>query len=173
MSLPRSPGRLTPAFGFSFVLRALQEGLARRQFGQSEMTQIVEFFGAPVECVFCGSSDVKRWDHLIAVTHGGETVIGNMVPACASCDDSKQHKPYQEWMTKRGLALNHSESEIDTRIAKLEDYAKTFKYVHSSMHERLTNEERASLEEIQVEMSDLKLRIESLIAQYRVRTGSK
>ena len=57
------------------------------------------FFGKnPPECVFCGNREVKRWDHLVPVMKGGETVLGNMVPACARCDDSKQAFPFEEWM---------------------------------------------------------------------------
>ena len=97
LKLPLSPQKTTTGFAFSNVERALQESLANRQFGQQEMRKVIEFFGLPL-CVYCGSNEIKRWDHLVAVKNGGETVIGNMVPACAKCDDSKRDIAFDVWM---------------------------------------------------------------------------
>jgi hypothetical protein len=137
------------------------------------MAQIADFFGEPLSCVYCGSREIKRWDHLIAVTHGGETVLGNMVPACAPCDDSKQHKPYREWIVARASTLGIEETVVTQRIARLEAYAETFRYEHTSMLDRLTEEERDSMVEIQTDLTALKIRVENLISQYRRRTGGK
>ena len=80
--LPRVPGRTTPGFAFSILDRAISECLSRRQFGAVEIKQVIEFFDIdPPECVFCGATPVSRWDHLVPINGGGETLLGNMVPA--------------------------------------------------------------------------------------------
>jgi HNH endonuclease len=150
----------------------LQEGLARRKFGLPEIAQTIEFFGEPLSCVFCGSLEVKRWDHLIAVTHSGETVLGNMVPACASCDDSKQHKSFEEWMRARASKLGMAPDDLDRRLTRLSAFASAFGYTHTSLGDRLTDDEKETLNQIRERMTDLRVTIEELIAQYRIRTGS-
>ena len=97
MDLPRAPQRTTIGFAFSSVERALQEEFADRKFGKAEIESILAHFGNPPKCAYCGD-EVRRWDHLVPVREGGETVIGNMVPACARCDDSKRNEPFQKWM---------------------------------------------------------------------------
>ena len=41
-----------------------------------------------VMCVYYGDQNVQRWDQLVPVNKAGETVLGNMLPACARCNDS-------------------------------------------------------------------------------------
>ena len=42
--------------------------------------KVLDFFDpTPHECIFCGNLDVKRWDHLVPISKGGDTVLGNMV----------------------------------------------------------------------------------------------
>src|SRR5687767_7943079 len=92
---PKTPGRCTPSFAFSYVDRAIREGIGRRLFGIAEQDLAIDFFGGePATCVYCGSVDFDRWDHVVPVRAGGETVLGNMVPACQPCDDAKQHFAY-------------------------------------------------------------------------------
>ena len=174
MSLPRAPMRITPAFAFSYVNRALQECLGRRDFGRRQMEQVVSFFGGePARCAFCGSPEVRRWDHLVAVKNGGETVLGNMVPACAACDDSKQDNPYDTWLRAQASSSDSPET-IDTvgrRIERLRSYVAHFQYRHIPLDDRLTHEELTLLYELQVQARQLRTEIETLISAYRARTG--
>lgn len=50
-----------------------------------------------IKHIYCGAW-AKRWDHLHSISKGGDTVPGNLVPACARCDDSKQQDDWQEWI---------------------------------------------------------------------------
>lgn len=129
MKLPPPPQRTTTGFVFPTVERALADSLGRRAFGRREIAQVLAFFGdSPARCVFCGSPDVRRWDHLVPVMAGGETVPGNMVPACQACDDSKGGTPYADWMrssapkspTTRGIP------DVEARIALLDAYVRHF-----------------------------------------------
>lgn len=146
MTLPKPPHRTTPGFAFAIVERALQEGTAKRAFGAEEIRAIVAFFStSPTECVFCGSLQVKRWDHLVPVSKGGDTVLGNIVPACQKCDDSKGSAPFDVWMGSSAPNSPASRSVIDleARIARIRGYREHFGYVPKQTEDRLTIQEQA------------------------------
>jgi 5-methylcytosine-specific restriction endonuclease McrA len=53
-------------------------------------------------CVYCG----KRYneltiDHIVPISKGGEHDINNTVPACRSCNASKNDRPLLLWMYYR------------------------------------------------------------------------
>lgn len=129
MPLPRAPQRITPSFAFSYIERAIQEGLKLRKFGLSEMDDVVRFFfdQRDPECVYCGSPEVRRWDHVVPVMQGGDTVVGNMVLACAQCDDSKQAADFEQWMNGDAPRSPKSRgvSDIDNRVRRIRDYGGT------------------------------------------------
>jgi 5-methylcytosine-specific restriction endonuclease McrA len=58
-----------------------------------------QFEGA---CAYCPSL-ATTWDHVLPVARGGRTVAGNIVPACHSCNSSKNDSDVFEWLerTKR------------------------------------------------------------------------
>lgn len=175
MKLSRAPQRTTPGFAFSMLGRALKDCLATRQFGRAEMREVLAFFGAdPPTCVYCGSPDTKRWDHLIPVNQDGETVLGNMVPACARCDDSKRDVPFAKWM--RSDAKNSPRSReianVDQRIQRIQAYIQHFGYQVRPLNERLNAQELAHLVDIQQRMQTLRQDMDALIQEYRARTGN-
>ncbi len=176
--LPRAPKRITPAFGFSYIAeRAIREGLGRRQFGDDEMAKVVEWFAQyepQPACVFCGSPDVRRWDHLIPIREDGETVLGNMALACQPCDDSKGKKPFEEWMsgTAEQSPKNRSIANVDERIKRLKAYMKAFGYAPLALESRLTAEERTRLSGVRSGLEAMKKKAEGLIQDFQERTGS-
>ena len=161
-NLPRPPIRITPAFGFSYITeRALREGLGRRQFGLSEMDQVVKWFERYETqpcCAFCGRVYIRRWDHLIPIRNDGETVVGNMVLACQTCDDSKGKSPFLEWMT--GTASKSPQTRnvagVKERAGRLEAYMKAFHYSPIRLELRLNRNERARLSRIKTELEQLR-----------------
>jgi len=175
MKLPKVPQRTTPGFAFSEVERALQGCLAARQFGQGEIAKVLAFFGAdPLECVYCGSHEVGRWDHLVPVNKGGETVLGNMVPACARCDNSKRALPFEEWMTSdtAGSPKSRGVKNIDQRIDCIKAYIQHFGYTPRSLEKRLNEPELEKLATVRSRLWELRKDIEALIEGYRARTGN-
>lgn len=81
-----------------------------------------------VRCAFCGDK-ASEWDHLRPLVlnrrpTGYISEIGNLVPACGKCNQSKGNKPWRGWMlsaarlspTGRGL------TGVTDRIARLEAY---------------------------------------------------
>lgn len=167
MADPKTPQRITAAFAFSYIDRAIQEGTARRDFGPRERKVVFEFFGR-VECVFCGSSEVKRWDHLVAVKNGGDTILGNMVPACSTCDDSKQDRPFEQWML--GSAPKSPQSrgvaDLNSRIKRIKDYVSRFAYTPASLESRFTEKRAAEFSELMERARILHLDIERFLAGF-------
>ena len=176
MTLPKAPQRTTPAFGFSFINRATKEGLAIRDFGQSEMAKIVRFFyqDNEPECVYCGSLDVRRWDHVVPVAKGGDTVLGNMVLACQTCDDSKQASDFETWMNGSAPKSpgNRGATKIPDRVQKIHAYARNYGYEAREFAQRLDRAEQDKLREIQAQMTDIQRRLEGLIRDYQMRVES-
>ncbi len=48
-------------------------------------------------CAYCGKRKKLTRDHIIPVTRGGQESIGNLVPACDTCNKSKNDKLLVEW----------------------------------------------------------------------------
>lgn len=175
MKLPRAPQRISPAFAFSIVNRAIHEGLALRKFGRREMDEVVRFFYGErdAECVYCGSVDVRRWDHLVPVKQGGDTTLGNMVLACAPCDDSKQDRDFEQWMTSEAPLSPHSRDVVDiaSRAQRIRQYVGHFGYEAHPIDQRLDERERDEVQGIQRQVEEARQRLEQLILDYRARVG--
>ncbi|KAA3644150.1 MAG: HNH endonuclease [Chloroflexi bacterium] len=172
--LPRSPSRTTAGFAFSILNRAIKEGFADRAFGKAEMQEVLAFFDTPEpECVFCGSLEVARWDHLFPISRGGDTVLGNMVLACARCDDSKQHLDFEEWMLsdQRYSPNTRGVKNLDARIARINEYEKAYSYEPMQIERRLNATEFNTMNSLQTRMAQLKDELEELIQDHRERTG--
>jgi 5-methylcytosine-specific restriction endonuclease McrA len=52
-----------------------------------------------MNCLYCGLSG-GQVDHVIPLTRGGAHSIGNLVPACRSCNASKNNRTITEWQKK-------------------------------------------------------------------------
>ena len=176
MNFPNAPRRTTPTFGFSMVNRSLIDGLSRRKFGKDEMREIARYFfgDGPIECVYCGDSDVRRWDHLVPVAEGGEAVLGNMVPACSRCDDSKGAAFFKDWM-KGSARYSPTTQKVDgvrRKMNQIERYAAHYDYVATSVESRLTRRENAKLRLVRRQLMEVSDEAKALIASYATRTGN-
>jgi 5-methylcytosine-specific restriction endonuclease McrA len=55
-------------------------------------------------CAFCGKSDtVLTQDHFFPLNNGGSDAIWNLVPACFSCNSSKQDDAPEKWYRSRAF----------------------------------------------------------------------
>lgn len=169
---PNPPTKISASHAFTVLDRALRETFSVRKFGKNEMNQVLDFFGKnPPECTFCGSLDVRRWDHLVPVKSGGETVLGNLVPACATCDDAKRDLPYDEFLRKDRLWERRKirAEEREARILTLQKYIEAFHYKPVKLLDRLTTDEQAQLQSIQTKINDLRQEFQALANQYTAR----
>lgn len=53
------------------------------------------------DCLYCGSLENITADHVIPINKGGRHSIGNLVPACLSCNSSKRDLFLMEWKYKK------------------------------------------------------------------------
>ena len=60
---------------------------------------IKQLYGSP--CLYCGSTYKITADHVIPITKGGTHSIGNLVPACLSCNSSKHNHFITEWKKRK------------------------------------------------------------------------
>lgn len=166
---PKVPGRMTPSFAFGYLERAIQEGLGRRAFRMSAVERAVEFFGEPLTCAFCGGENVTLWEHLVPVARGGETVLGNMVPACQPCNDSKHSRPFDEWLTARAQKNPDAPGahDIAARIARLRAYAQQFGYVVTTPESRLDAERLLEVGELRRRAKELRADLEAFLSETR------
>jgi 5-methylcytosine-specific restriction endonuclease McrA len=57
------------------------------------------------KCAYCGET-ANTFDHILAVTRGGQTTPGNILPACSSCNSSKGNKDVWDWIEEHGIQLH-------------------------------------------------------------------
>lgn len=52
------------------------------------------------KCVYCGG-DGTTIDHVVPIARGGSHSVNNVVPACPTCNSSKNAKPLLLWMLQK------------------------------------------------------------------------
>jgi len=93
-----------------------------------EALRILDMDPDDVRCSYCGDRSTE-WDHLRPLVidrkpTGFISEIGNLVPACGKCNQSKGNKNWREWMlsgaplSPTGRHLSH----VQDRIERLECY---------------------------------------------------
>jgi hypothetical protein len=151
------PGKTYPALGLSLLDRSVKEYYAVRCTGK-DLEEIRRYFSenGGYSCIYCGSENATRWDHLIPVSQGGDTVKGNLVPACGSCDDSKQDRSIEEWLSsgsKKAPDSKHAEA-IKDRVSRYRDQ---FGYMPpATFISKLTSDQRAVYARFQAKLSELR-----------------
>lgn len=82
-----------------------------------------------VRCAYCGDK-MTEWDHLRPLVEnqrptGYISEIGNLVPACGKCNQSKGNSRWREWMlstTAKHSPTARGKPDVAERIARLEAY---------------------------------------------------
>ena len=76
-------------------VHARRRGLGAMPLAAKEM--VAELFDG--ECAYCDQA-YETWDHVHPVSKGGQTIPGNMVPACRSCNSSKHNHDIETWLDR-------------------------------------------------------------------------
>ena len=91
--------------------------------------------GESVACAYCGDP-MTEWDHLNPLVRnkrptGFISEINNLVPACGKCNQSKGNKPWRKWIVSgaRKSPRSRGVPDLEGRIARLEEYERTFEPV--------------------------------------------
>jgi len=69
-------------------------------------------------CAFCGEKKPLEQEHFIPVTKDGEYSHNNIIPACKSCNDSKNAKSFFVWYPK----FKHYSKQREQKILKYLGY---------------------------------------------------
>lgn len=72
------------------------------------------------KCAYCGARLLEgnklEKEHLTALCHGGMTKLGNIIPACRSCNASKHDKNWQTWYLQQPFYDRTRYAKIGTFI---------------------------------------------------------
>ena len=55
-------------------------------------------------CFYCDEKKKLTMDHIVPISRGGRHSIGNLIPACQSCNSRKRHRLIVEWKAGRKAA---------------------------------------------------------------------
>jgi hypothetical protein len=93
-----------------------------------EALQILDIDASDVRCAYCGDPSTE-WDHLRPLVvdqrpTGYISEIGNLVPACGKCNQSKGNKYWCDWISSDVPQSPKSRSiqDLEDRIKRLEVY---------------------------------------------------
>ena len=67
-------------------------------FSAEEWQQCLAHFNH--QCAYCGSKESLEQEHVVPVSAGGHYTADNIIPACKSCNSSKNNKIMQDWFTQ-------------------------------------------------------------------------
>lgn len=160
MPLDKLPIKMSPGLGLSMIDRAIKESFARR-CSLSDLENIRQYFvgNGGLRCIYCLADNPSRWDHLHAVSRGGDTVPGNLVPSCQRCDDSKQDKDIGEWVSGKSKHRPNADSlvRIQAEIKAYQDY---FSYEPREFDTKLNEEQRATYARFRKEIESLRTHLQ-------------
>ncbi|MGO9443984.1 MAG: HNH endonuclease [Thiobacillaceae bacterium] len=136
--------------------RAVKESFAGRcSLGDLEKVRQYFLQNGGLRCIYCQADNPSRWDHLHAVSRGGDTVPGNLVPACQRCDDSKQDKDIEEWVA--GKSKHRPDVNSFVRIqAAVKAYQDHFSYAPREFNEKLNEAQLATYDRFRRELQSLR-----------------
>lgn len=159
--LRKLPTKISAGMGLSLIDRAVKEAFAARCMA-SDLEDLRSYFevGGEILCFYCDAPGPTRWDHLHAVTRGGDTVPGNLVPACGRCDDSKQDRDIDEWV--RSTSRHRPPSgRLPALQDKVATYRERFAYTAQAFEARLSPDQRARYQRFRAEIDTLRRHLET------------
>ncbi len=94
-----------------------------------EALRILEMTPEDVRCAYCGDK-ASEWDHLRPLVKarrptGFISEIGNLVPSCGKCNQSKRNEDWERWMRSETAGLSPRSrgiADLEQRIQRLRNY---------------------------------------------------
>jgi hypothetical protein len=152
------------------VHRGLREIVAPRQvLTATDWQSISTSFDG--KCAFCDqlATQANRGivaDHLVPAKEFGELVLGNALPACQTCNDSRGEVEWHEFVRKS------FPGDSAAQILRIERYLAQHSYQASTPEKVLLPDELAEYESLKVEFDKWLARAQTLRATVMARTGS-
>jgi len=69
-------------------------------------------------CAYCGTQGDLQVEHVIPISKGGEHHLGNIVPACPTCNYSKRSAPVEQWYKAQPFFAETRWLAIQAALAK-------------------------------------------------------
>lgn len=79
--------------------RAREYGADCREVNRDDLHRLLVI--ADFRCTYCREKKKLVWDHVIPLARGGRHAIGNLAPACVTCNSSKNDLLLSEWRHNR------------------------------------------------------------------------
>jgi hypothetical protein len=89
--------------------RSLKRGLPFK-LTTEQWTRIKKHFES--KCAYCGEDKKLHQEHFIPLAKNGEFTHNNIIPACKSCNCSKQDKDFFDWYPKQEFYSKEREAKI-------------------------------------------------------------
>ncbi len=172
-SAPGGPRYRATAVGTvqNAMVRHLLGSLGYEAFTELDWTD-VKTRGFDGKCAYCGALGITTLDHVIPINrnHLGEHRLGNLAPACGSCNGKKSQANFIEFL---GSLYRGDFKHARERVAAIERHAEEHGYVPIEDIDGiapLMEEARARIKEIAEEFRD---RINGQLDQSRRRRGMR
>lgn len=122
-----------------------------------------------LSCVYC-EAPAHTWDHLYSLTlekrfSGFGHVLGNLVPACKSCNSSKGKRPWEQVLAEKRPDLVVRQ-QVQARIAQYRDAFLPTPMTEEAL-ERLAPEDMASYNRIRADLLALMAEADRVAARVR------
>lgn len=69
-------------------------------------------------CAYCGSEGDLQVEHVVPISKGGEHHLGNIVPACPTCNYGKRSAAVEEWYRGQPFFIQERWQRIQAVLAK-------------------------------------------------------
>ena len=160
--LGKLPIKMSAGLGLSMIDRAVKEKLLPSRCTPADLAEIRAYFEANGgdRCFYCDALEPTRWDHLHAVSKGGDTMPGNLVPACARCDDSKQDRDVEGWIASTSRHRPHPE-RLASLQHKIGAYRQHFHYEPVEFAQRLSPGQQDTYARFRAEIDALRRHLEA------------
>ncbi|WP_204256624.1 HNH endonuclease [Mammaliicoccus sciuri] len=81
-----------------------------------EWDETVKYFNN--KCAYCGSDEKLTYDHIHPFSKGGDFFIGNIIPACRTCNSSKGKMAMEDWYKTKDFYSKSRLNKINKHINK-------------------------------------------------------
>lgn len=152
------------------VQRGLRELYTEHTLNEEEWNEIIVHFGN--KCSYCNVEDTGNSrtgiipDHLIPAANNGDYILGNIIPACQDCNDTRGKKDWKEYIIK------YFPKNSDERVLKIERYITQFNYEPAIPEKRLENDEYQEYQSILNEWESLLKRATELRSKIQYRKNN-
>jgi len=99
----------------NLMIRNILSNLGSESFTDQDWLATKEYFAH--QCAYCGSSDELLIEHAVPINRRslGEHRLGNLVPSCKKCNQSKASRDYREFLGNDTLRIDKIEMYMDSR----------------------------------------------------------